>query len=129
MVVAVTCVAVLGLVLFVLGLRVSVLRGRSRTLFGSPDDPANPLFRAVRAHANAAEYVPMLAILMLLVAVQSPSWWTQALCLSAVGVRLLHAVAISRPPRRSTPAADRLVGAMGTYAIGIALAATALASL
>ena len=129
MVVAVTCVAVLGMMLFVLGLRVSVLRGRFRTAYGSPDDPADPLFRAVRAHGNAAEYIPMLAVLMLLVAVQSSSWWTQALCLAAVGVRVLHAAAISRTPRRSTPAADRLIGAIGTYAVGIALAATAVASL
>lgn len=129
MVVAVTCVAILGTLLFVLGLRVSVLRGRFRTAYGAPDDPADPLFRAVRAHGNAAEYIPMLAVLMLLVAVQGSSWWTQALCLAAVGVRVLHAVAISRTPRRSTPAADRLIGAIGTYAVGIALAATAVASL
>ena len=127
--VAVTCVAVLGAMLFVLGLRVSVLRGKFQTLFGSPDDPANPLFRAVRAHGNAAEYVPTLAILMLVVTVRSPSAWTQVLCLAAVAVRLLHAFAISRRPRRTTPAPDRLLGALGTYVVGIALAATALASL
>jgi uncharacterized membrane protein YecN with MAPEG domain len=125
---AVASVAILGALLFLLGLRVSVLRGRYRTAFGASDDPADPLFRAVRAHGNAAEYVPMLAVLMLLAAVRSPSWWVQGLCLAAVVVRLVHAIAISRPPRRTTPAADRLVGAIGTYLVGVSLATTVLVS-
>lgn len=127
--VAVACVAVLGILLFGLGLRVSMLRGRTGRAFGAAEDAADPLFRAVRAHGNAAEYIPMLAVLMLLVAARHASWWSGALCVAAVVVRLVHAVAIARPPRRPAPSADRLVGAIGTYTVGVALAVTALVSL
>ena len=129
MVIAVGCVALLALLLFLLGLRVSVLRGRQRVLFGSTNDPADPLFRAVRTHGNASEYIPTLALLMLLVGARIPSWWTATLCILALTFRVVHAAALTRPPRRTTAAPDRFIGAMGTYAVGIALAVTALASL
>lgn len=129
MVIAVACVALLGLLLFGLGLRVSVLRGQQRVLFGSSADAADPLFRAVRAHGNATEYIPTLAVLMLLVGARIPSWWAGLLCLLALTFRLVHAIAITRTPRRTTAAPDRFIGAMGTYAVGVALAVTALVSL
>ena len=129
MVIAVACVALLGLLLFGLGLRVSVLRGQQRVLFGSSADPADPLFRAVRAHGNATEYIPTLAVLMLLVGARIPSWWAGLLCLLALTFRLVHAIAITRTPRRTAAAPDRFIGAMGTYAVGVALAVTALVSL
>lgn len=127
--ISVGCVAVLALLLFALGLRVSVLRGRQGVLFGSTSDPADPLFRAVRAHGNASEYIPTLAVLMLLVSARISSWWPAMLSLLALTFRVIHAIALTRPPRRTVAAPDRLIGAMGTYAVGIALAITALASL
>ncbi|MEP6560268.1 MAG: MAPEG family protein [Nakamurella sp.] len=129
MTIAVSCVALLGLLLFSLGLRVSVLRGKQRVLFGSTNNPADPLFRAVRAHGNAAEYIPTLAVLMLLVSARVATWWPALLCLLALTFRVIHAVALTRPPRRTMAAPDRYIGALGTYAVGIALAITALASL
>ncbi|MGF6873929.1 putative membrane protein YecN with MAPEG domain [Paraburkholderia sp. MM5477-R1] len=53
--IALGCVAVLGLLLFCLGLSVSMTRFRERTNAGCADDPANPLHKLVRAHGNTAE--------------------------------------------------------------------------
>ena len=62
---AVTCSALMGLLLFALGLYVSTKRGRTQQIGTTPQNPADPLFKAIRAHGNTAEYVPMLAVLML----------------------------------------------------------------
>jgi uncharacterized membrane protein YecN with MAPEG domain len=66
---------------------------------------------------------------MLLVGARIPSWWAGLLCLLALTFRLVHAIAITRTPRRTAAAPDRFIGAMGTYAVGVALAVTALVSL
>ena len=39
---------------------------------GYPADPSDPLHKACRAHANACEYAPTMAILMLVVAMREP---------------------------------------------------------
>ncbi|MGF6367525.1 putative membrane protein YecN with MAPEG domain [Paraburkholderia sp. RAU6.4a] len=54
--IALGCVAVLGLLLFGLGLSVSMTRVRERTNAGCADDPANLLHKLVRAHGNTAEW-------------------------------------------------------------------------
>ncbi|CAL8474787.1 MAPEG family protein [Caballeronia sp. S22] len=59
--VALTCVTVLGLLLFGLGLYISVVRFRERTNFGCEAAPAHRRHKLVRAHANTAEYAPFLA--------------------------------------------------------------------
>ena len=66
MTLALTCIALLGLLVFGLGFAVSTVRGRSETLIGSPTDPADTLHKWVRAHGNATEYAPMLGLLILL---------------------------------------------------------------
>ena len=70
--VAVICAGLLGLLVFGLGLMVSLNRGRTKTNFGYQADPTDPLYKAVRAHANAAEYAPMMALLILYLGTRSP---------------------------------------------------------
>lgn len=41
-------------------------RGKDKRPLGHDHDPESGLFRAVRAHANFAEYVPFLALLIVL---------------------------------------------------------------
>ena len=72
---AITCTALMGLLLFALGLYVSTKRGRTQQIGTTPQNPADPLFKAIRAHGNTAEYAPMLAILMLYLGTQSPGAW------------------------------------------------------
>ncbi len=63
MTIAIICAALLGLLVFGLGFFVSLMRGRTGVNFGYTANPTDPLHKLVRAHGNAAEYAPMLAIL------------------------------------------------------------------
>jgi uncharacterized membrane protein YecN with MAPEG domain len=126
MIVAVVCVALLGVLLFALGLGVSLTRQRTSTVYGSSLDPADPLYKMTRAHGNTAEYAPMLAVLMLVVgANQPPAWalWTMAL---AVASRYALAIGIIVGPTMEQPHPLRAIGATGTYATGLALCVAAL---
>lgn len=126
MIVAVVCIALLGVLLFGLGLGVSLTRQRTNTVFGSSADPADPLYKMTRAHGNTAEYAPMLAVLMLVVgANQPPVWalWTMAL---AVASRYALAIGIIICPTMEQPHPLRAIGATGTYATGLALCVAAL---
>ncbi len=75
MVVAVSCICALGVLLFGLGILTSAARGSAKVLGGQPDDPADALFKRIRAHGNTAEYVPMLAVLMLYLGMNDASGW------------------------------------------------------
>lgn len=70
-------------------------RKKERVLLGPGDDPRSPLFRAVRAHGNFAEYTPFLLMLMAFLELQG----CDALLLHALGSlfvfsRLMHAISI-----------------------------------
>jgi len=54
------CIAALALLCIGLGFAVSTARGKSNTLFSSPNDPQDTLYQLVRAHGNTAEYVPIM---------------------------------------------------------------------
>jgi uncharacterized membrane protein YecN with MAPEG domain len=56
--------AVLALIYLVLGLQVSRLRRGNRVLFGDGDN--RELRSAIRAHANFAEYVPIIVLMVAL---------------------------------------------------------------
>jgi uncharacterized protein len=60
------------LALLYVGLAAQVIRARyrTRTALGDGDDPG--LVRAIRAHANFAEYVPLILILLVLAELQEP---------------------------------------------------------
>lgn len=119
--IALACVAVLGLLLFGLGLTISLLRFREGTLSGCAPDPASLLHKFVRAHANTAEYVPFLAVLFLYLGAHSPSPATLALIVAATLCRCLLVVGLIAFPSMAKPNPARFLGALGTYAAGIAL--------
>ncbi|WP_321921801.1 MAPEG family protein [Paraburkholderia guartelaensis] len=119
--IALACVAVLGLLLFGLGVSISMLRFREGTLSGCAPDPASLLHKFVRAHANTAEYVPFLAVLFLYLGARSPSPATLALIVAATVCRCLLVVGLIAFPSMAKPNPARFLGALGTYAAGIAL--------
>jgi hypothetical protein len=125
----IVCLALLGLLIFGLGANVT----RHRAIRGStgnqqPTDPADRMFIAIRAHGNAAEYVPMLAVLILVCATLSDGWWVDVLAVAAVVSRYLHAVGLLTAKTMATHGPVRDAGAIGTYLTGIALAVTAVAT-
>ncbi len=120
------CAAVLGLLLFGLGLSVSAIRFRDGTVSGCEPDPANLLHKFVRAHANTAEYVPFLALLFIYLGAQSPSAVTVLLIVTATLCRCLLVVGLIAWPTMAKPNPARFIGALGTYVTGLALCVTLL---
>lgn len=123
---AITCIGFLGLLVVGLGLRVSLLRGSTKQSIGYKEDPCDPLYKCVRAHANACEFSPMLAILIYALAGEGYGWWTSFLFVAAVVVRYLHAAGMLLSPTLEKPQPLRFVGALGTYLVGIALSLQAI---
>ncbi len=119
--VAIIGTGALGLLLFLLGLAVSMMRGRTGVIGGAPTDPADPLYKVIRAHANTAEYAPMLAILFLLVGERNPSAWMLWAMGIAVVSRYLIAIGMVVSSTLAKPHPLRFVGALGTYVTGVAL--------
>jgi uncharacterized membrane protein YecN with MAPEG domain len=124
--VAMICTALLGLLVFGLGLGVSALRGSRNINIGHERDPADPLHKMVRAHGNAAEYAPMLAILMLAIATRGCTPWMVWTFVAATLSRYLHAAGMLLSPTLDRPQPLRFVGALGTYLTGLALVIAAV---
>jgi uncharacterized membrane protein YecN with MAPEG domain len=127
--ITVVCIALLGILLFLLGANVTrnrALRGAGNQL---PTDPADRLMIAVRAHGNAAEYIPTMIVLLLVCSALSGSWVVDALAVAAVFVRYVHAVGMLTSRSLATHGPLRDVGAMGTYLVGLALGVTALVTI
>jgi uncharacterized membrane protein YecN with MAPEG domain len=83
------------------------------------------LHKVVRAHGNAAEYAPMLAILMLAIAARGSATWMVWTFVAATVFRYLHAAGMLLSPSLDRPQPLRFVGALGTYLSGLALVAAA----
>ncbi len=129
MTVALVCIALLGLLVFGLGFVVSLTRGRTNTVIGSSDDPADFLHKLVRSHGNTAEYAAMLAVLIFLVGSRSPATWALWCMGLATASRYLIAVGLILSPTLARPHPLRFIGALGTYLTGFALCVALFASL
>ncbi len=123
---ALVCTGLLGILLFSLGLLVSATRGRTKQIGTIPSDPADPLFKAIRAHGNTAEYAPMLAVLMLYVGAHSPAAWILWTMIAVTACRYLIALGILISPTLDKPHPLRFIGALGTYVGGAILSIIAI---
>jgi uncharacterized membrane protein YecN with MAPEG domain len=124
---ALVCIALLGLLIFLLGLAVSLTRGSTKRNFGYADDPADRLHKLCRAHANAAEYAPILGLLMLVLAMRGePAAWLLWTMMLATAFRYAHAAGMIAMPTLNRPNPLRFIGALGTYVCGVALAGALL---
>ena len=128
---AIICTAILAAMLFVLGWNVSRMRGVTAKAGGSqfPSDPASRLLIAIRAHGNAAEYIPALIVLFLLVGARSPAAVAIPLIIGATVARAAHAYGLLSAPSLAVQTKARLAGAAGTYLLGVGLAVAAAFSL
>jgi len=119
--IALWCTAALGFLLFGLGICVSGLRFRSRTLSGGARDPSRLLDKLIRAHGNTAEFVPFLAVLFLFLGGRSPAASVLWIMVAATASRYLLVAGLVLPRSMDAPNPLRFVGALGTYGCGIAL--------
>ena len=126
----IVCIALMGILVFILGANVT----RHRSIRGStgsqvPTDPADRLFIAQRAHGNAAEYIPTLIGLLIVCSTLTGGWWLNALAITAVAARLVHAVGVLTCKTMAEHGPLRDAGAMFTYLSGVALGVTAIVAL
>ena len=129
--VTVICIALMGVLLFLLGANVTRHRAMTGKAGGNqmPTDPTAPLLIAVRAHGNAAEYIPTMIVLLLVCSALSNSWWVDVLAVAALAVRTVHAAGMLTSKTLAAHGPLRDIGAMGTYLIGITLGITAIATI
>lgn len=114
--------ALCALLVLVLAARVALYRRSSRIGIGDGGDRV--LARAVRAHANAIEYLPLALILLLLAELGGAHAWLLHGCgIALVAARILHAFGLSRSAGYSP---GRLIGTVATWLVVIVLAATLL---
>jgi uncharacterized membrane protein YecN with MAPEG domain len=123
---AAVCIGVLGLLVFGLGIGVSLTRGATNTIIGYNPDPSDRLYKMVRAHGNATEFNPMLAILMLYLATRQPSAWVEWVFVVAAVSRVLHAAGMIMSPSLAKPQPLRAIGAVGTFVAGLVLSVMAI---
>jgi uncharacterized membrane protein YecN with MAPEG domain len=106
------------ILLLVLGVLVSRQRRTHKVALGNEGPPSLEL--AVRAHANAAETIPVgLAGLLALVLVGTSPWIVHAIGAALFLSRVLHATGLSRSRGPSRP---RVLGMTLTWLTFIALA-------
>ena len=87
--------AVFALIFVVLSFRTIMLRWRFRIGVGPGDNPL--LSRAMRVHANFAEYVPLTLLLIYFLEVHTDARnWIHVLCIGLLIGRLLHAFGVSQ---------------------------------
>lgn len=124
----VLCSAFLVLLYALLSVNVSRIRLQSH---GSLRQKEAHLTQAVRAHGNAAEYIPLIVAVLLYLDHAAPSQLLSITAVAAAASRVLHVGAMlwasSVPLRQKL----RFAGAVGTYvsllALGFALARHAVA--
>lgn len=115
------CIALLALLIFALGFRVSMARASTRTMYGYDNDPQDTLYKAVRAHSNAVEYIPILALLIYILSLMPVAAWVQWCMILVTLFRYLAAAGILLPTTMNKPNPMRFIGALGTYLCGFAL--------
>jgi uncharacterized membrane protein YecN with MAPEG domain len=110
--------------LLMMGLAIRVMMLRRRNSIGLGDGGNRAVACAARAHGNAAEYVPLALILLLVLELNQ----TLPMLLHVFGIvlviaRVLHAIGLSRTPGVS---AGRAIGAAVTLLVILAMAAMLL---
>lgn len=121
---AIVCTALLAALLWVLSIRTSKQRGKATEQIPTRTD--DPLFVAMRAHGNAAENIPMLAVLMLLVGSRDPAAWMTVLMIVVTAARFAHAIGTIQTGDMAKENALRLGGAVATGLGGFGLAIAAV---
>lgn len=124
MAVALLSVGLMGLLVFLLGLNVSRIRGSVMHNQAEEEaSPASALRKAVRAHGNCIEYVPTLSLLILALGLRMPMTpaWVSATMIAAVAARYIHAAGVLTGETIYSASPLRFVGALGTYITGAIL--------
>jgi uncharacterized membrane protein YecN with MAPEG domain len=104
--------AVMVLLYAALSLNVSVTRGRRRK---DPPIPEAALTKAIRAHGNASEYIPIFVLLLLYLNSTAPGVLLAIVAVVAAVSRVFHAAGMLRAKTVHDAHPLRPLGALGTY--------------
>lgn len=108
--------ALLALGFVLLSVRVISLRRSRKVAIGTNGDPL--VERAMRVHANFAEYAPLALLLLLMLEMKGANvYWLNLLCATLLAGRAAHAFGVSRP---SEDFRFRVAGMMMTFTVIIA---------
>ena len=100
-----------GLILLFLGIMVT--RQRIKSSVPIMDAGKDEMIKAVRAHANAAEYIPMVLLTLVAMAwLKSPMWLMHIVGITLTVGRILHAAGLYQS---LNPTALRIIGANLTW--------------
>lgn len=121
------CAAVLAVLLIMLSINVSRLRGATKIGTGPAADPTAPLSKAVRAQGNASEYVPLFVAVFLFFHATGAPLWLVWVAIAATVARVIHPIGLmmTRSFDRG-PHPLRTLGAAGTYLAGLVFGAVLL---
>ena len=108
----VLCVALLVIFYGALSLNVSRVRRKRRS---DSTVPEAALTKAIRAHGNAAEYIPLFAGGLLYLNSVAPSPFVVGLAVAVVACRLMHAAGMFLISTVNERHPLRFIGALGTY--------------
>ncbi len=112
------CSAVFVLFYAALSFNVSRVRRKRRS---DPTVTEAELVKAIRAHGNAAEYIPLFVAGLLYLQSVAPSPFVSGLAVAALACRFMHAAGMFLIPTVNERHPLRFVGALGTYFCLIAM--------
>lgn len=103
------------LALFYVALSLRIIRYRRHFKVGIGHGEERELHRAIRVHANYAEYVPIALMLMLILELnQTQDWLMHLLGTTLLLGRFLHAMGLSKKTGTSMP---RFLGMLMTFGV------------
>ena len=116
------CTGILVILYFALALNVSRMRGATKTGIGPGDDPNGPMNKAMRAHGNASENIPIFVALFLYLLLSGTGGWIRWVVVIITVCRVLQAMGMLMTKTfNSSPHPLRAIGMLGTYAGGFIL--------
>src|SRR5260221_594185 len=113
------CSAILVMLYFLLAFNVSMHRMRARTGVGGGSDPSGPLNRSIRAHGNAAEYIPLFVLLFLYFGFAGAASWIRWVVVVVTVCRLLHPLSLSLSADLNKAQPLRFLSWVGPYGGGL----------
>lgn len=124
-------IALLALLVLLLGFNVSLQRNKTKTGISPGTDPASPLMKAVRAHANSAEYNAIIIGLFITMALvyqdRDLGIFATSLVAALTLARYVHAAGMITCSTLEKANPLRFIGALLTYIAGIVLCGLLLA--
>jgi uncharacterized membrane protein YecN with MAPEG domain len=124
------CSAILVIFYFLLAFNVSMVRARTKVGIGAGDQLSGPLNRAIRAHGNASEFIPIFVLLFLYFNSIGADGWIKWAVMAVTICRVAHAFGMFLAPDLDKAYHLRFIGSLGTYlgglAFGVALLLRAL---